>query len=276
MKREPSVAESVRPSHHIQEVAHHFLQSAGPPADPAASSTDAGTIVYRVPAAARHFAVAALEGELASWVAAQLAMTSASVAPVSGSPVPPPRVFLREWGRPVDSALAAVRRAIGDQSSPETAVEAPSPAEVFRSAPAAQGRGAQRGCPGPAGGMELDCSGSAGESIARTLRPQISWFHLGAATPDRLAELETAAMWCRGAGCPLGGKDGLVWCLTETGATSWQAAYALGRLAVVMEPTQIKILLFLDEPPDRQRRLARERSPGTGQVTRPFRPRKWP
>jgi len=53
--------------------------------------------------------------------------------------------------------------------------------------------------------------------------------------------------WCIGVDCPLGGRDGLVWCLLASEAKSLQAAYTLGRLITVCQPNHVVALVFPEQ-----------------------------
>jgi len=83
------------------------------------------------------------------------------------------------------------------------------------------------------------------ESFAEPAR-EIHWNHLGRVGRVELAHLESMAA-ARSAGrLPMTPSGGLVWCLQEDEAGRFGPSYILGRLAEVIKPGRIEILLFPD------------------------------
>lgn len=75
--------------------------------------------------------------------------------------------------------------------------------------------------------------------------PVLHWVHLGTGAPWGEAALARLRAQLLGSErSPVGICDGLIWCARDTEASSLQMAYALGRLAGVLCPVQVKVLLF--------------------------------
>ena len=70
--------------------------------------------------------------------------------------------------------------------------------------------------------------------------------NLGPLGAARLADLEAARSWREEFGCPVAGRDGLVWCLLPHEVGSYRCAYALGRLAAACRPRRVVLLIFPD------------------------------
>lgn len=83
-------------------------------------------------------------------------------------------------------------------------------------------------------------------SPGRDPAPAIHWDHLGCLGEVEVSRLETAA--AARTGVPEAASDcsGLVWCLREDEAGRLQTCYLLGRLAEILRPRRIEILLFPD------------------------------
>jgi len=191
--------------HHIQDVAHHFLSPATPPARRDHRSSGG---FAKLPAPC-HFAVASLQPELSNRLVRDLARATQQSLPTAHLAEPP--VILRGW-------------AATGQGDPDTVDHPP------------------QCCLGPGGGLQavVNAGDQTGGSVAL---PLVDWLDLGEAGREHLGKLEATTSWCRQSGCPVGGRDGLVWCVPLGQAESWWSAYCLGRLAAALQPIQIKILL---------------------------------
>lgn len=190
--------------HHIQDVAHHFLSPANPPVR---QDHRPSSEFAELPAAC-HFAVASPWPELSNCLVRDLALAT-QVSP-STSHLSQPPVILRCW-------------AATGQGDPDT-VDHP-----------------QQCCLGPVEGLQMLADAEqTGGAVAPAL---VDWLDLGEAGHERLGKLEATTSWCRQSGCPVGGQDGLVWCVPPVQAESWWSAYCLGRLAAALLPVQIKILV---------------------------------
>lgn len=74
--------------------------------------------------------------------------------------------------------------------------------------------------------------------------PGIHWNHLGCLGPVELSHLESLAAAQFSESVSDDRSGGLVWCLQEDEAAGMGASYFLGRLAEVVKPCRIEILLF--------------------------------
>ncbi len=72
----------------------------------------------------------------------------------------------------------------------------------------------------------------------------IQWNHLGCVGRTEMAHLESLAAVRTAGLLPGNGSGGLVWCLQEDEAGQFGPNYYLGRLAEVVRPDRIEILLF--------------------------------
>jgi len=214
--------------HHIGSVVHHFLTGS----IPTASSDGSSDIVSRARLPALHFAVASATAvHLSAFMTAQLSLASTDTTRGSGGSAAVPNVVVREWQGLAWSSLPWLTE------SPNSR-----PLSFFMAGPQPGRIG--HACPGPGGGLALGGEENPSPASRPGLPWEMAWFHLGNGSENHLALLESAESWCRGAACPLGGRDGLVWCLRGEEATSWRVAYALGRLCGVVKPLHVVILMF--------------------------------
>jgi hypothetical protein len=246
----PGVGRRTGGSHHIADVAHHFLgdSPSRPLREGAIPAGGCKTVqFFAVAAAGRNptsaFAASALvtacemtTTDTCSKHGSQAESAAAAGAPGvdSALPAPPVRatVFLREWPGQDWSAYRYLR---GSR-----------PMDLNEFAPVTYGGPGPGGCAALGGGL-LAASRPAAASV-QDAPPSaaINWLHLGPVAPDQLAALESARRWRRGVGCPVAGSDGLVWCLVPTDACSYRAAYMLGRLAAACRPRRVAVVVFPD------------------------------
>jgi hypothetical protein len=85
-------------------------------------------------------------------------------------------------------------------------------------------------------------SAGGGEPWSRS--PGIKWSHLGCLGPSELRHLESMAAARSAEPLRRSCADGLVWCLQEDEAVGFGPHYLMGRLAEVIRPRRIEILLF--------------------------------
>lgn len=74
----------------------------------------------------------------------------------------------------------------------------------------------------------------------------VSCYHLGCLRPDSLAQLEAMAESRSLGELKLNGVGGLVWCLLQREVGRLSSSYTLGRLAEMVTPQQLQILVFPD------------------------------
>ncbi len=229
--------------HHIGAVAHHFL--AGSTVDTAHEDVHASDPARP---SSFHYAVASASAtHLSAFAASQLALASVRTVVQASSGCGgslPRRVILREWSGCVWSAFPWLNPgaahdpvAVFRRGTTSDEAEMASELQLASSYTAT-------GCPGPDDGWVVDGRTGASHRVGQEQGPVLGWFNLGAATSDHLALLEATSGWCHGAVCPLGGRDGLVWCVFGEEVSSWRTAYALGRLVAVTQPACCVILVF--------------------------------
>jgi hypothetical protein len=206
--------------HHIAAVIHHFLSdevgrcpgSSAPPEPQCA-------------APARLLAVAAAGDNPTAAVAAGRLVAAATGAAAGRDRV---AVYLRERPGLNWSAFDYLHR--GEGGAARTGV-------------AARYGGPRGGCAHLAGCRVTAGGPPPGVRSAAPLRV-IDWLNCGHLTSEQLADLEGARRWREEVGCPVAGRDGLVWCLMPHEAGSRAAASALGRLAAICRPLRIVQLVF--------------------------------
>ena len=84
----------------------------------------------------------------------------------------------------------------------------------------------------------------AGRKSVSAPGPEVHWNHLGCLGPVELSHLESLAAAQSSESVSADRSGGLVWCLLEDEAAGLGASYFLGRLAEVVKPCRIEILLF--------------------------------
>ena len=235
--------------HHIADVVHHFLSDGDGAclrAEPTAATGRAPARFFVVAAAGRNPTAAVAAAGLATGIVPESRSSvrrpqandrrSAPGAEFgAGHPVSPAdgrtAVFLRESPGQRWSAFDYLCGRGDDASQPV--------GDCTRSGPP------QGGCAGLGGGLVVVGRVTAEWGLNRP-PPVVNWLNLGPLGAARLADLEAASNWRAESGCPVVGRDGLVWCLLPHEIGSYWCAYALGRLAATCRPRRIVLLVFGD------------------------------
>lgn len=192
-------------SHHISSIAHHFFDEDGP----------GGAVSSR---RSRGIAVCGTaNGPLTAWTCAQLARA------VSGCPVVLGESPWLTWS--ATSHLANRELIIlPDEDKPGASVDRRD--RYWRLDPRAD--------EDPAG-SKLGADPAGGDPLV--LR------HLGTFDGRQLADLEAVHLLARPCPADLTDRDALVWCLTLEGEWSLTAAYTLGRVLTLLEPSHLEIII---------------------------------
>ena len=235
--------------HHIADVVHHFLSDGDTAclrAEPAAEAGRAPARFFVVAAAGRNPTAAVAAAGLATGIVPKLrrsirrpeandrrsaagpeAGAGQSVAPADGRTA----VFLRESPGQRWSAFNYLCEYGGDVSRP-----------VGKSPRSGSPQG---GCAG-LGGRLVGAGRVTAEWGLDRPPAVVNWLNLGPLGAARLANLEAASNWHAESGCPVIGRDGLVWCLLPHEIGSFRCAYALGRLVAACRPRRVVLLVFAD------------------------------
>ena len=210
--------------HHIADVVHHFLSDGHGACSRVAPAAETGS------APVRFFAVAAAGRNPTAAVAAA-GLATGIVPELRGGVRQRTAVFLRERPGQRWSAFNYLHDRDDDVSQ--------------RVVDCTHGGPRQGGCAGLGGGLIVAGRVAAGRPFTEPL-PVVNWLNLGPLGAARLADLEAARSWREEIGCPVAGRDGLVWCLLPHEVGSYRYAYALGRLAAACRPRRAVVLIFPD------------------------------
>jgi len=211
-------------SHHIADVVHHFLSDGHGECSRGTPAAETGS------APVRFFAVAAAGRNPTAAVAAA-GLATGIVPELRGDVRQRTAVFLRERPGQQWSAFNYLHGRDADGSQ--------------RVVDSTHGGSRQGGCAGLGGGLIVAGRVVAGRPLTEPL-PVVNWWNLGPLDAARLADLEAARSWREEIGCPVAGRDGLVWCLLPHEVGSYRCAYALGRLAAACRPRRVVLLIFPD------------------------------
>lgn len=210
--------------HHIADVVHHFLSDGDGECsrtEPAAETGSAPVRFFAVAAAGRNPTAAVAAAGLATGIVPEL---RSSVRRRTA-------VFLREWPGQRWSAFRYLRSRDGGASQ--------------RVVDCTRGGSRPGACAGFGGSLVVAGRVAAGRPLTEP-PPVVNWLNLGPLVAARLADLEAASSWREEIGCPVAGRDGLVWCLLPHEVGSYRCAYALGRLAAACRPRRVVLLIFPD------------------------------